>query len=93
MLKDILSIDCKNNKIIVENNLSEKEVLTMTNVSKGHSSEIFSIIGGSDEAQVFLTCNIDDIVHYGIIIKGIDNVKWHLIKGSEFEEYFKRKEV
>jgi hypothetical protein len=91
MLKEILSIDLKNKKITVENN--SKEVLTMTNVSyELYALELFSVKDGSEEAIVFLTCNIDNIAHYGITIKGIDNVKY-LIQSDEFHNEFKQKEL
>ncbi|GHT52193.1 hypothetical protein [Candidatus Symbiothrix dinenymphae] len=89
MLKEILSIDLNNHEIVVCSNLSEKEKLKMTNVNLELLSEVYFVKDNpSLVAIVFLTCNIDDICHYGIAVKESNNVKWCLIKSSDFNNNF-----
>jgi hypothetical protein len=90
MLKEIVRIDFKNSEITVENNLSESEKLTMTNVSKGLRPSLVvygSKNNSSIKALVFLSCNIGDIAYY--VIQETSDVKFYLIKVSDFDNEFK----
>ena len=63
-MQEIKSIDFLRNEIVVLDNLSKLETAKMTNADEGIPTEIYKQKGSVQKALVFLTCNVNDVVHY-----------------------------
>jgi hypothetical protein len=92
IMKEIVSYNLGDHEIVVEDS-SKKSTLKMTNADFGWPFAIYRQKENPKlEAEVVLTCNVDNVCHYIIVTREFMNIKRHLIESSEFDKHFQKKE-
>ena len=82
IMKEIKGIDFDNNEITIETNKGY-EIIKMSLVGSGFPTEIKYLKENPEiEIFIFLYCNIENQLHFGVTIKEIQGMKAYLIKSD-----------